>query len=366
MTIKFICSCGKHLRARDEMASRRSVCPRCGSPVGIPALKPTHPGGGAPLTPLERQRLARSRAAPPSEPAAPAPASPGQLLQPAVIDTSIVRLLSSRGKRPAPASSRHLEAHWYECLLYPLRAWHLCLGLAAIMTVLSTFVPFALRLLLAEAPGPPWLALLFRLPFVVLLVLIVGLPCSFLERVLASAVDGEVSYIRWSGNPLLTFLLSGARWSSCFLAGPVVFAVVGYLYWLNCGDPALVDYLILAEVGVVAVAYLVFALLSVTDRGWLRGLDPLAVIDLAHRLGWRALAGVLAASLVLLAPGWLLLAGLSLLHGEALVGFAVLLAGWAGGVFWTTFFCRLLGIWCHRARLAPDDPVTSPAAPAPS
>jgi len=57
VTIKFICTCGKHLRARDEMAARRSVCPRCGSPVGIPSLKPTHRGGLArPLTPLERLR----------------------------------------------------------------------------------------------------------------------------------------------------------------------------------------------------------------------------------------------------------------------------------------------------------------------
>ncbi|HEY7307870.1 MAG TPA: hypothetical protein VH643_00785 [Gemmataceae bacterium] len=44
MSIKFICSCGKHLRARDEMAARRSMCPRCGAPVGIPSLQPTHGG----------------------------------------------------------------------------------------------------------------------------------------------------------------------------------------------------------------------------------------------------------------------------------------------------------------------------------
>ena len=58
MSIKFVCSCGKHLRARDEMAERRSMCPRCGAPVGVPSLRPTHAGTtAAPLTPQERRRL---------------------------------------------------------------------------------------------------------------------------------------------------------------------------------------------------------------------------------------------------------------------------------------------------------------------
>ena len=33
VSIKFVCRCGKHLRARDEMASLRSRCPRCGEPL---------------------------------------------------------------------------------------------------------------------------------------------------------------------------------------------------------------------------------------------------------------------------------------------------------------------------------------------
>ena len=55
MSIKFICICGKRLRARDEMASRRSVCPRCGAPVGIPSRQA--PVRGAPagtLSPAEK------------------------------------------------------------------------------------------------------------------------------------------------------------------------------------------------------------------------------------------------------------------------------------------------------------------------
>jgi hypothetical protein len=324
-------------------------------PVGIPSLKPTHPGGGAPLTPLERQRLARQRAGEKvavSEAIAPA-AARTPAAAPAPVDTYVVRLLSSRGKRPP--TTRHLEARWTECLLYPLRAWRLCLGLACIMAVLSACVAMFLPRMLVAEPEQLRTLLLLRLCCLVLVVLIVGLPCSFLERVLASAVDGEVSYICWSGRPVLTFLVSVARWLSCFLAGPGVFAVVGYLYWLNGGEMGTVDRLILAELGAVAGAYLLFALLSLTDRGWLRGLNPLAVVDLAHRMGYRALAVALAAGLVGLAHGWALLAGVATLHEELLLGLVLLAGGWASGVFWGTFFCRLLGIWCHRARLAPAE-----------
>src|SRR6266446_4913138 len=68
MTIKFICSCGKHLKARDEMAARRSVCPRCGEPVGIPSQQPAAPGAPpGPMTPQERRRLARQRVPPPDD-----------------------------------------------------------------------------------------------------------------------------------------------------------------------------------------------------------------------------------------------------------------------------------------------------------
>src|SRR6266513_2910473 len=57
MSIKFVCSCGKHLRARDEMAARRSVCPRCGAPVGIPSKQAANSAITAkPLTSAERLR----------------------------------------------------------------------------------------------------------------------------------------------------------------------------------------------------------------------------------------------------------------------------------------------------------------------
>src|SRR5437899_11197063 len=62
MAIRFFCKCGKKLKARDEMAGRRSMCPRCGSPVGIPGLKPTHAGATlGPMSLKDRLRFWQTR-----------------------------------------------------------------------------------------------------------------------------------------------------------------------------------------------------------------------------------------------------------------------------------------------------------------
>ena len=165
----------------------------------------------------------------------------------------------------------------------------------------------------------------------------------------ASAVAGEVYYILWSGSPLLACLRSGVKWLTCFLAGPFVFAAAGIFYWLRCGDPALVDWLILAELGAVGLTYWFFAALSLTDSGRLRDLNPLAIADLAHRLGWRALAVAGAAALVLLLHGGLILRAVADVHTDTARGLAILAVAWLSAIYWSTFFCRLLGVWCHRS-----------------
>jgi hypothetical protein len=350
LTIKFFCACGQKLRARDEMAKHRMRCPRCGGPVGVPSLEPIHPGGLAPLTPWQREMLARKRKAAAGEPVAETPEAPPKP------PSSRVRLLADKAKRRADLAGRHLEKHWYECLLYPLRALRFCLGLALILMALSAslalFVP---QLFLGPPPDDTWTMTLYCLAVVVPLVLLVALPCSFLDCVLISAAAGEVYYIRWSGNPLLTLLYSGAKWLGCFLAGPVLFAGLAVLYWLQCGDPDRLDWLILAELGLVGVAYQAYALLAVSSRGWLAGLNPVAVIDLAHRLSWRTLAVVFAAALVLLAHGLALVAGVAEVHDNPLPGLFMVTAAWLSGVFWGTFFCRLLGIRCYLIQASQDE-----------
>src|SRR5262249_20672622 len=164
------------------MAARRPVCPRCGSPVGIPSLKPTHAGTvAAPMSPDERRQYARQRQPlpkPAAQPASPVPT-------PRRATPRLVHLLSTR-KQPRPdLKGRHLEKRWYECLLYPLRTCHLCFGLAAWMTIISAAGvmagPRILEQQTALTGDSPLVLAAFRLTCMLLLVLIVGLPCSFLD-----------------------------------------------------------------------------------------------------------------------------------------------------------------------------------------
>lgn len=357
MTIKFVCSCGKHLRARDEMAMKRVVCPKCGSLVGIPSLQPTTPGGAAPMTPLERLRHARDRKPIPAQKAAPQDEGPPPIAPPTG-PSRRVRLLAGKVHRRPDPTGAHLEKHWHQCLAYPFRAFRLCLGLALILSFLSAGVSMILPRLLRETPEGPWALLAFHTAWVAAVLLLAGLPCSFLEAVLESAAAGEAFYIRWSGNLAGSVVLGAVRWLACFLSGPVVFAAVGLLYWVSCGDPTPIDWLILGELGLVAIAYQIYVLLAMTDQSRLSDINPVAVADLAHRLGWRGLAGVLAAALVFLLHGMALLVVVPEVHHGTFVGWLGLVAVWASAVYFGTFFSRLLGIWCFRTRKPLDNQVS--------
>src|SRR5262245_2614672 len=151
MSIKFICSCGKHLRARDEMAARRSFCPACGSPVGVPSLKPTHGGtDAAPLSPAERRARARQRQQEPipaDEPAEevvwPAPRRPAR---PEDLDLSTgprTPLDPSVVRQVVPDRPKHrqrewtFETHWSECVVYAFRAFPIVIWLAIALSMLA-------------------------------------------------------------------------------------------------------------------------------------------------------------------------------------------------------------------------------------
>src|SRR5579883_2408098 len=48
MSIRFACKCGKHLRAGDTMAGRRTLCPKCGSLLSIPDKENAGSGATSP------------------------------------------------------------------------------------------------------------------------------------------------------------------------------------------------------------------------------------------------------------------------------------------------------------------------------
>ncbi len=358
MTIKFICSCGKHLRARDEMAARRSFCPRCGEPVGIPSLDPNHP---APMTPVERQRLARQRersaAARPADHEAvtehldvlPLPAvqivvtevAPPRPLEP---ETVVPR----RPRKKLWRRGWELERNWGECVLYPFRAWPLVFGLSFAL-FLTTLITAAIFPELLVLPTPDFLV--GSLWAVGVPLLFLAYAVAFLQCVLSSGMDGECRYVRWPGRDAKLVARAAAVWLVCFLAGPAFLAAAGVWYWISCGEMGRLDYVILAELWFLGVGYWALGLASVTENDRLGDVHPRRVVGLAERLGRRAvIAAALAAALALGFASLLALA-LEELHRDFFGGAILVGVSWFGGLFGATFLLRLLGLWCHRARV---------------
>jgi hypothetical protein len=360
------------------------MCPRCGNPVGIPSLQPTNPGSLlGPMT-LEERLKARRQSKPteltsgkgtPGEPSMGAMPTPPPRLpakhnchtggvgmppnpsapqsQPVAIvapffRTSLVRLTFSRKERSN--RRRGLETHWCQCLLFPLRALTLIFALAVALTVM-TGIAFVL---VSERGGLAaeltWDSLA-RLLWLAIPVLIVGYTCGFLDCTLASAAVGEMPMVRWPGRNVSLALRSLVTWVACFLAGPIVPAGILFLYWSQCGDPELVDWLIWAELVVVGIGYWLLAIVAVSLRDRLRDANPVQIIVLVRRVGFRLLIAALVAALVFLGYGVLALNAIELLHKE--VSGLLFLAGyWFSALFLAAFLFRLLGVWCYQHRVS--------------
>lgn len=348
MSIKFVCSCGKHLRARDEMAARRSMCPRCGAPVGVPSQRPTHAGtASAPLTPQERMRLNRNKPGHGSdEPEVPTIAIYPSLTQPA--------RPSSSPDNPPPAPKvyrrrrqRQLEQHWHQCLDYPLLNFKwlmgftliLSIGMAGIVLTVQNFPPFSLESL---HNWFPWVSSVF---FVVLLI---AYAYSTVECALISALAGQgaaPSLPSWrAADPLK----SGVRWLICFFAGPIVPAALAVYFCIYGGDLTALDWGIVAELIVVTAAYWFLSIISANERNRLRDANPVRVAQLVQRLKYRAVVPLLVAPALGFAHVLLGFFALSTLHKNPFGGWMLLACCWGSALFWSAFLFRLLGVWCYR------------------
>jgi hypothetical protein len=358
MTIKFVCTCGKRLRARDEMAARRSFCPRCGAPIGIPSQQPTHTGTAAtPLTPAQRVRLASQRLQPPAAPPEPVPApySPPDLSvsvtkqhSPTPLAPDAVRAVLPEKTRPPSRRQRELEVHWYHCLAYPFRAWPLVLGHALLLSLMTVVAVKLLPEGIATAPWPAWIwAFLALAPLQ-----LVAHACGFLHCTLTAGAVGESWNIRWPGLNLALATRALVVWLVCFLAGPVVLVAAGYWYWLNGGDLTGLDQLVLAELGTVALGWWLLALTAVSERDRLRDANPARVVEMAERLGYRWLIAVLFAAVWAGVHGLWALAAAEAVHDDVALGWLSLLGCWASVMIGTTFLFRLLGVWCFHSRPA--------------
>lgn len=349
------------------MASRRVLCPRCHSLVGVPSLQPTHRGTPAlgPMTPGER--LARRNRPPDSPPdlvaetavtAVPTPPSPpallpadppptGQLLFPEPLDSDPVPVVPRlRSQKSLHDRGRLLpETRWYECLAYPFRAAALLLGVTVVLTCWTVLVAFAL------AEGFVMLASGARALVVAAVVWIILLAyfCEFLNGAMASAAAGVGPFVVWPSRSPKPAVKTLCTWLVCFAAGPVLPAVAAGYYLFYCGDPTLVDWVIVTELLAVAVGYWLLALLAVIRFDSLLAANPLRVAELLHRLGPRMLIVAIAAATFLVAGGELMVASIAQMHQSMITGLFGIGWAWGGLLFLSTFLFRLLGMWSYRS-----------------
>jgi hypothetical protein len=344
MSIKFFCSCGKHLRAREALAGKRSVCPQCGQLVGVPSLQATHRGTvPAPMTPAEKGKLKPRDVIP-----IPAPDSLAAAAQD-VFEFGSPEARTDDGKLQPRRRSRRLlalEKHWYQCLLFPFYAWHMVIGLSFGLTILSGIFVIAVPEF-GSLPATWWVWLIvWAAPFVVF-----GYVCGFLQCVLGSAAAGETGFVRWPGFDMGLIVRALLAWIICFLMGPIVFAAAAFWFWLHAGDPKFIDWLIIIELGLAGTTHWLLTLVAVHQGDQLRDANPARVAELIRRLGYRTVLATLAASGVGLSIGWAILQALGELHDGSPLSWFLLALGWLLGVMWLTFFFRLLGLWCFQSRV---------------
>jgi hypothetical protein len=374
MAIFFRCHCGQDLRVDEERAGGRTECPACCEIVPVPSLpEANHLLGIMPLPLLELP----ARHAQPARPAPACAALPGPVpvpptgraldfdptpapVYPLAVDLTLdssqqwyaterreaerlfarARLELDERRRQAPGWRR--EIHWFECLLYPFRAWPVLIILALAWATLSAVL---MALLPAVQDGVTLAGWLLLLGFPVLLL---SYTAAFYRCVLASADAGEAGLVRWPGVDCLQVLRTGAACLVCFLAGPVIPAVAAFIFWLNSGDFMLVDQLILLELGLAAVGYWMLGLLAVDETGHLRASSPAGVSRLARSLGWRGWLMV-----TLIAVGMLVHCRLALGAAETMHrnpgGWLALLWWDFWGMAWVVFLLRWFGLSRFRA-----------------
>jgi hypothetical protein len=194
-------------------------------------------------------------------------------------------------------------------------------------------------------------------------VLVATYTVGLLDCVLSSAGDGEFRVFRAPGFDLGA--VGTASWFACFLAGPIVPAVIGFEYWARCGDPDIIDWTILAELAAVTWGYWLLQILAAREEGKFLA-DPVAVATLAFRMGPRALLAAIGAPVMAYVYFRMATFGLVRFHVDGPFGLFWLLAAQFFGLYGTIFLLRVLGVWSYRSRPAkPEPPILPVSEPAP-
>jgi hypothetical protein len=272
----------------------------------------------------------------------------------AVVDHRTAEFLKSHpdvAVRPKerPARRGEMGTAWYHCLLYPLRAWPLVAGLALGLSILSIVALFFLWPVLTEVEFGPG-AILAWGAFGLAALTLVGYTLAFLDCVLVSSAAGEVRHVHWPGREAGILVRAIVVWLVCLAAGPIIAAAAGWWFWLDCGDPKLLDTLILGELGTVAAGYWLLAIVSVGQSGLLRDAAPFRVADVIERYGWRFVAFAFLAAVGAVMHLYWITAAIFDFPRTPVRSVVVLTGCWLSLLYWATFVMRYVGLWCHRIK----------------
>jgi hypothetical protein len=378
MAIHFVCACGKHLKARDNMRGRISFCPACGAHVKISYGEATHSGvvadlRSAPLPipvaqlnspawlPMSLQegsnvqddigaqanrhvaRTAVSRDRPLTGADRVVQNTAGNLLP----GEDPPEILVRRYRRPDLTSHNRIpERLWFESVRYTLPVCSLFAGLATALALVSgaalCAMSGALPDIIPSGSGEP-----FFVPCLALLAALLSITSAVLSGVLALAVDGSKRVVSTLGFEAV--LRAIVQWLASFAAGPALLLAAAVAYWFLCGDPGVADGLILAELIAIAGGGFLVNLVLTCKRGGLSRLNPAAALQAAWLLGWRVVAVSVVAAAALSTFGWFGGFVLAKLHVAVVEGFLWLGLWWFCTLVLAAFSFRRLGLWYRSA-----------------
>jgi hypothetical protein len=266
--------------------------------------------------------------------------------------------------RPVRTSRRRyewkLETHWIKSLVYPFRAWRLLLALAVVQSATLAWLASLLPRLEGVGTEP---SVLEPMSLALVAMLVAAYTIGLLDCVLASAGDGEYRVFRIPGPDLGA--VGMASWFVCFLAGPIVPAVIAFEYWARCGDPDIIDWTILVELAAVTFGYWLLQILAAREEGKFLA-DPAAVATLVFRMGPRALLAAVGAPVMVFVYFRMATFGLARFHVAGPFGLFWLVVVQFTGMFGAIVLLRVLGVWSYRSRPArPEPPIVPVSEPAP-
>jgi hypothetical protein len=353
------------------MAGRHTLCPKCGALVAIPTKEQAAASAALP------------RAVPSPNESTPSSSEPAERDDAEEIGPILVRvrrrndadpnqhrksiwmpLDPERGppveKMPKPVRTPmrrryvwQLEKHWYQSLNYPFRAWRFLATLALVQTAFLVWTASLLPRLNGVGQAVPVIECL------VIALTAVALGCytiGFFDCVLSSAGAGEYRVFRLPGPDM--GVQGAASCLLCFLAGPLVPALVGLWYWHGCGDPDLLDKTILAELAGATFTYWLVEILVAREAGaWLA--PPEAVVAHLVRMGSRWVLIATAVPLLAYFSMKQILGGMAYWHASGLLGLPRLFTALVSSLFASTFLLRVIGVWSYRSRTAGDEEETT-------